>query len=144
VNAVAASRNDSIADATTLAGNGTYSASISPAGDPNTTFEPDQDYYRIHTNARSTVTIDIDAQVNGSPLDPVIEVVNSAGTVLNQCGSPAFTSACVSDDEVLGIQRDSLLQLRVTGATTFYVHVVDWSGNARPDFVYDLVISGVN
>lgn len=144
VNAAALGRNDSIADATTLPGDGTYSASISPAGDPNTVFDPDEDYYRIHTSATSTVTIDINAQVNGSPLDPVVEVVNAAGTVLNQCGSPSFTSACISDDEVLGVQRDSFLQLRVNGAATFYIHVVDWSGNARPDFVYDLVISGVN
>jgi hypothetical protein len=37
-----------------------------------------------------------------------------------------------------------LLELRVNGATTFYIHVVDWGGNARPDKLYDLVISGVN
>lgn len=144
VNAAALGRNDSIAEATSLPGDGSYAASISPAGDPDTSFDPDEDYYRISTSATSTVTIDINAQVNGSPLDPVIEVVNSAGTVLNQCVSPAFTSACVSDDEVLGVQRDSFLQLQVNGAATFYIHVVDWSGNARPDFVYDLVISGVN
>jgi hypothetical protein len=144
VNNASLGRNDSIAEATHLPGDGSYAASISPSGDPGSVYDPDEDYYRIHTNATSTVTIDINAQVNGSPLDPVIEVVNSAGTVLNQCGSPSFTSECISDDEVLGVQRDSFLQLRVNGAATFYVHVVDWSGNARPDFVYDLVISGVN
>ena len=144
VNAVALGRNDSIAMATALAGNGTYSASISPSGQPNTVFDPDEDYYRITTTATSTVTIDINAQVNGSPLDPVIEVVNVGGAALNQCGAPGFTSQCVSDDEVLGVQRDSFLQLRVNGAGTFYIHVVDWSGTARPDMLYDLVISGVN
>ena len=43
----------------------------------------------------------------------------------------------------LGVDLDSLLQVHV-GATTFYVHVVDWGSNARPDKLYDLVISGVN
>lgn len=144
VNAAAVGRNDSIADATTLPGNGTYAASISPSGDPVTVFDPDEDYYRIHTNATSTVTIDINAQVNGSPLDAVIEVLNSGGTVLNQCGSPTFNAECISDDEDPGISLDSLLQVRVNGATTFYIHVADWSMIARPDMLYDLVISGVN
>jgi hypothetical protein len=144
VNAVSLGRNDSIATATVLAGNGTYSASISPSGHPNTVFDPDEDFYRITTTATSTVTIDINAQVNGSPLDSVIEVVNAGGAVLNQCGAPAFTTECVSDDEVLGVQLDSSLQLRVNGASTFYIHVVDWGSNARPDKLYDLVISGVN
>jgi hypothetical protein len=144
VNNAALGRNDTIAQATNLPGNGSYAASISPSGDPNTSFAPDEDYYRIHTTATSTVTIDINAQVNGSPLDSVIEVVSAGGAVLNQCGSPTFDAECVSDDEVLGVQLDSLLQLRVTGATTFYIHVVDWGSNARPDKLYDLVISGVN
>ena len=39
---------------------------------------------------------------------------------------------------------DSFLLVQVTGATTFYIHVVDWGSNARPDMLYDLVISGVN
>ena len=68
-----AGRNDSIADATPL-GNGTHAASISPRGDPSGTLDPDEDYYRITTTATSTITIDINAQVNGSPLDAVIEI----------------------------------------------------------------------
>ena len=137
-------RNDSIAQATALAGNATYSASISPSGHPNTVFDPDEDYYRVTTTATSTVTIDINAQVNGSPLDSVIEVLNAGGNVLNLCEAPAFNSECISDDEDFGVLLDSLLQLRVTGTTTFYIHVVDWGTNARPDMLYDLVISGVN
>jgi large repetitive protein len=142
VNAVAVGRNDRIESATPV-GNGTFAASISPSGDPGTVFAPDEDYYAVTTTATSTITVDIDAQVNGSPLDSVIELLDSRGNVLNLCGSPAFNSQCISDDEVLGVQLDSLLQLRVNGATTFYVHVVDWGGDARPDKLYDLVISGV-
>jgi hypothetical protein len=144
VSMAASGRNDSITTATPLPGNGTYSASISPSGDPHGTLDPDEDYYRIATTATSTITIDINAQVLGSPLDAVIEVLDAGGNVLNQCVSPAFSSECISDDEVLGIDRDSLLQLRVNGAGAFYIHVLDWGSNARPDLVYDLVISGVN
>jgi hypothetical protein len=137
-------RNDSIATATTLPGNGIYAASISPSGDPNGTLDPDEDFYRVATTATSTVTIDINAQANGSPLDAVIELLDAGGNVLNQCVSPNFVSACVNDDEELGVLLDSLLQVRINGAGTFYIHVVDWGSNARPDLVYDLVISGVN
>ena len=48
------------------------------------------------------------------------------------------------DDEMDTVDHDSFLQIRVSGATTIYVHVVDWGSNARPDKFYDIVISGVN
>ena len=144
VSTATAGRNDSIATATPLPGNGTYSASISPSGDPHGTLDPDEDYYRITTSTTSTITIDINAQALGSPLDAVIEVLDAGGNVLNQCESPTFVSECISDDEDPAVLLDSLLQLRVNGATTFHIHVLDWGSNARPDLVYDLVISGVN
>jgi hypothetical protein len=146
INAAAAGRNDTIATATTI-GNGGFAASISPSGDPNTVFNPDQDYYRITAVNASTVTVDIDAQVNGSPLDPVIEIVNAAGVRLNTCALPGqmtFTSPCVHDDEVPGVQRDSWLQVQVGAGTTFFVRVLDWRGDARPDLTYTINISGVN
>ena len=143
VNATAQGRNDTIGNATPI-GNGTFAASISPAGDPSGVFDPDQDYFSVTSTADSTVTLDIDAQVNGSPVDTVIEIVNASGTVLNRCGAPSFNAACVSDDEELGVDLDSFLQVRVNGATTFYVHVVDWGSNARPDMLYDLIVTGVN
>jgi hypothetical protein len=143
VDAASLGRNDSISDATVLPGDGTYAASISPSGDPNSTFDPDEDYYAITTSAASDITININAQVNGSPVDTVVEVVNAAGARLNSCVAPGYASACVHDDEDPGAELDSFLQLRVNGATTFYIHVVDWASNARPDMLYDLVISGV-
>jgi hypothetical protein len=144
IEATSPGRNESIAAATTLPGNGTYSASISPSGDPNTVFAPDEDFYRINTTATSTITIETNADVNGSPVDTVIEVLGAGGAVLNQCVAPGYNSPCISDDEVLGVDLDSFLRLRVTGATTFYIHVVDWGGNARPDMLYDLVLTGIN
>lgn len=147
INDVSLGRNDTIADATVLPGNGTHSGSISPSGDPNTVLDPDEDYYELSTSAASTVTVDINAQVNGSPLDSVIEIVDANGIPLTTCRDPdtsLFDATCISDDEELGVQLDSLLELQVSGATTFYIHVVDWGSNARPDKTYDLVISGVN
>jgi hypothetical protein len=32
----------------------------------------------------------------------------------------------------------------VNGATTVYVHVLDWGMDARPDKLYNLAISGIN
>lgn len=144
INNVALGRNDTIADATVLPGNGTYSASISPSGHPNTVFDPDEDYYAITTTAASTITVDINADVNGSPLDSVIEIVGANGVQLNTCGAPTFIAACEQDDETPGVDLDSFLQVQVGAGTTFYIHVVDWGSNARPDKLYDLVISGVN
>lgn len=143
INPVSLGRNDSIGTATALA-NGTFRASISPSGDPNTTLAPDQDFYAITTTGAATVTVDINAQAIGSPLDSVIEILAANGARLNTCVSPAFTSACVHDDENLGVVLDSILQIQVSGPTTFFVHVVDFRGDARPDLLYDIVISGAN
>jgi hypothetical protein len=143
ISATAVGRNDTIGSATTLT-NGSFAASISPSGHPNSVFSPDEDYYRITTTAASTVTVDIDAQVNGSPLDSVIEIVGANGVPLSTCISPNFNSVCVHDDEQLGVNLDSFLQVQVAGATTFFVHVVEWRGDARPDLLYTIGISGVN
>ena len=48
------------------------------------------------------------------------------------------------DDGQAGVNLDSFLEVDIDGATTFYIHVVDWGGNARPDMLYDLIVSGVN
>ena len=136
-------RNDSISTATPL-NNGSFAASISPSGHPSTVFNPDEDFYSITTTAASTVTIDIDAQVNGSPMDSVIEIVGANGIPLGSCVTPNFNSSCVHDDEDDGVELDSFLQIRVAGATTFYVHVIDWRGDARPDLLYTINVSGIN
>ncbi len=147
ITAAALGRNDTIATATQLPlGNATFSASISPSGNPNTIFAPDQDYYRITTQGPLRVTIDINAQVIGSPIDSVIEFVDANGVRLNTCVAPAFNSPCVSDDEVLGVQLDSFLQIQISAAlgATFYLHVVEWRGDARPDLRYDIAMSTSN
>ncbi|MGE0029854.1 MAG: putative Ig domain-containing protein [Steroidobacteraceae bacterium] len=144
INAASPGRNNTTATATPLPlGNATFSASISPSGNPNTFFAPDEDYYRITTQGPLRVAIDINAQVNGSPLDSVIEFVDANGNVLNTCVAPAFIDPCISDDEVLGVQLDSFLQIQINAGlgATFYLHVVDFRGDARPDLLYDIVMS---
>ena len=99
IDEVSPGRNDSIAQATALPGDGTYSASISPSGHPNTVFDPDEDFYSITTTTASTVTVDINAASNGSPLDSVIEIVGANGLPLSTCGAPTFVALCQHDDE---------------------------------------------
>ena len=133
-------RNDSIATATPI-GNGAIVASISPSGHPNTQFAPDEDYYEVQTTATSTITVDLTGL--GGGVDTVIELVNAAGTRLQTCGPPLYDEECMNDDRSPGI-LDSLLEVRVTGSATFYIHVVEWRGDARPDLRYRLELSGIN
>ncbi len=160
---VSLGRNDSIATATALS-NGTSAASISPSGDPNTIRDPDEDFYAITAAAGATVTITVlGPGLNPpSPLDPVIEIQDVNGTRLSTCRDPAdnappspinvdptpnaFDDACINDDISLGVNRDSMLEFQNTtgGVLTFYVRVVDFRGDARPDLLYTITISGAN
>ena len=85
-------------------------------------------------------------------MDSVIEILGADGTRFNTC-RPDFASyypfdqPCLNDDIQLGIVQDSMLRFKVPGnpgdpPVTFYIRVLDWGGNARPDFVYDLRVSG--
>jgi hypothetical protein len=134
-------RNDTIGTATPI-GNGTIFASISPSGHPNSVFEPDEDYYVVQTTATSTITVDLTAGF-GSSIDTVIELVDAGGNRLQTCSSPQFSQECMNDDREPG-NLDSLLVVRVAGATTFYIHVVEWRGDGRPDLQYGLDLSGIN
>jgi hypothetical protein len=159
-------RNDSIASATPLS-NGTHRASISPYADPPGLANPDRDFYRLTAAAGSTVTVETFARrlMSTNLLDTVIEIVDGNGQRFQTCRDPgddnpggfpiapdptpeAFDDSCMNDDIILGVINDSRLEFLVPGeegsTVTFYVHVFDWSGHARPDMIYDLVISGVD
>ncbi len=148
-------RNDSLATATVLS-NTTYSASISPVSDPPTgVVAPDTDYYKISANPGATVTVEITADRLSppSPWDSFLEFVDASNNRLSVCNNnPAnqngpFTNACANDDLNSGT-TDSKLVLQVpsgnSGPLTFYAHVLEWSGNARPDFLYTITVSGAN
>jgi hypothetical protein len=148
-------RNDSIATATPLS-NGTFRASISPYADPaGGLANPDNDYYALTANPGAKISVEIFAQrlIPSSPLDSVIEIVDSEGARFTSCRSnfliyDPYAYPCMNDDFEPGVVVDSKLGFQAPGEgttpVTFYIHVLDWSGNARPDFIYDLVITGAN
>lgn len=92
----------------------------------------------METSAQRTWPID--------PLDSVIEILDQNGSRLSSCTLPGYTSSCLNDDLDTST-KDSALDFKAPGAantnTTFYVHVFDWRGDARPDMLYYLNISGV-
>jgi hypothetical protein len=156
-------RNDSIATATSLT-NGTYAASISPYTDQHS-IASDGDFYKLTANPGSTVSVSILAKrLNPhTPLDSVVEILDSAGDRLTTCKDPTsaylnpplvpdpdptdYNDACINDDDPNTQTSDSDLSLQVPGtvggpALTIYVHVFEWRGDARPDLQYQIQISG--
>jgi hypothetical protein len=163
------SRNDSIATATPIYP-GTYIASISPYGDPVGTTNPDQDYYQMTAPSGSTVTVSVSAQVPASiayritRLDPVLEIVDSNGTRFATCNDPyydnppagvpiakspnpnSFSDPCMNrggNPATVGPTGFAYLQFKTPGASgnaTFFLHIFDWRGDARPDFGYTLSV----
>jgi hypothetical protein len=148
-------RNDSIATATPLGNSANLNIpvalSISPYIDPinASTPNPDTDYYRLVASAGTTVHVETFAQRSwgANTLDSVIELLDQNGTRLQTCALPSFTSSCLNDD-IDATTLDSALDFKVPGTAgtqlAFYVHVLDWRGDARPDMQYYLNISGVN
>jgi hypothetical protein len=165
VSAAPLGRNDSVATATPLT-NGTYSATISPYSDPSTT-AADGDYYKLSANPGATVFLSILAKrlSSSNPLDSVIEIVDSSGKRFATCKDPMsaflhpplvldpnpndYNDPCVNDDDPNTGTTDSDLNFQVPGTIggpplTFYIHVLDWRGDARPDMAYQIQISGAN
>jgi hypothetical protein len=148
-------RNDTPATATPIT-NGSFMASISPYIDPpdNAPVPNDTDYYKLVSLAGATVHVETSAQRSFQTLlDTVIEIVDANNTRYASCRQPGdtgttFASDCVNDDiSTNPVVLDSALDFQVPGttdsATTFYVHVLDWRGDARPDMQYYLNVSGV-
>jgi Putative Ig domain len=147
-------RNDSIATATPLGNSQNVPTpivfSISPYIDPinAAVANPDTDFYKLVASAGSLVHVETSAQRTWpiDPLDSVIEILDQNGTRLSTCTLPGYTSSCLNDDLDTST-KDSALDFKAPGAantnTTFYVHVFDWRGDARPDMLYYLNISGV-
>lgn len=149
--AAAAGRNDTTATATPLS-NGAYFATISPISDPpGLPAAPDVDIYKITADPGAVVHIETIANrlPSNSPLDTVIELTDASGIRLQTCSTTAtgpFTTGCMNDDIVAGVSTDSLLFFQVpstaTGPLTFFVKVLDFRGDARPDMVYAIQIDG--
>ena len=147
-------RNDSIATATPLGNSANLSnpipLSISPYIDPinAATPNPDTDFYRLVAKGGSLVHVETSAQRSwgADTLDSVLEIMGANGQRFQTCTQPSYSSPCLNDD-LDSTTLDSALDLKVPGSsnmqTTFYVHVFDWRGDARPDMQYYLNISGV-
>ena len=165
VSANALGRNDSIATATPLT-NGTYAATISPYSDPAATLA-DTDFYKLSANPGALVSVSILAKrLNSfSTLDSVLEIVNASGQRFTTCKDPAaaylrpplipdpnpndYNDACINDDDPATGTTDSDLSFQVPGTAgglpvVFYLHVLDWRGDARPDMEYQIQITGAN
>jgi hypothetical protein len=126
-------RNDTCATATPI-GNGVIRASISPYGDI--------DVYSFNGTAGSAATIETFAQrllLYGDPtsrdifLDTYLELLDSS------CRQLAS-----NDDLDPGITQDSLISFTLPYTGTYYIRVSDFRGDGRPDFIYDLHLSGGN
>jgi hypothetical protein len=160
-------RNDSLTNATPIFP-GTYLASLSPYTDAAGSAAPDQDYYVLTGNGGDTYVVAASAEyflwpsagdsgVLTAPTEPAIEILNSAGTRMTTCNDPTadnppagagitsgtatFTDACV-DYQGRGNGNAYLtLQLPPGSSEQFYVHVFDFEGRARPDFIYSLTVT---
>ncbi len=130
-------------------------SSISPYADPPSIANPDQDYIHVRAFAGETLVFDVQ-RWSDSVVDPSIEVVNGNGQKFTTCRNPedddptlgdktdatpyAFDDVCVNDDIETGVNVNSMLWLRVPGASgtvvDVYLHIVDFRGDARPDMQY--------
>ena len=147
-------RNDSIATATPLGNSANLQIptplSISPYLDPINalTPNPDTDFYKLVANGGSLVHAETFAQRSwgADTLDSVLEILDGSGQRMQTCSQPTYVATCLNDD-LDATTLDSALDFKVPGGstaqTTFYLHVFDWRGDARPDMQYFLNISGV-
>ena len=93
-----------------------------------------------------------------APTDPAIEILDSAGIRMTTCNDPfadnpplgapfakgagTFTDACVNHADASSA-GSSLLTLKLPPGSnqTLYIHVFDFKGFARPDFIYTLNVN---
>ncbi len=120
-----------------------------------TFLSPTRTITAIIATAGSTVHVETFAKryYLNSPLDTVLEITDQNGVQLTTgCNQPGgtttdFSSPCLNDDVSASPHiQDSMLDYKAPTSTptqTVLVHVLDWSGNARPDMIYNLQISGV-
>ena len=126
-------RNDTCSAATPIS-NGVIRASLSPYGDI--------DVYSFQGTAGASVTAEIYAQrlsiYEGSStrdvfLDSFLEILDSDCKTL------------ISHDDISpGVDQDSLISnYKLPDRGTYYIRVSDLRGDGRPDFLYELHVSGI-
>jgi hypothetical protein len=127
-------RNDTCSTATHVS-NGIIRASISPYGDI--------DVYAFQGAAGNQVTAEIYAQrltIHGDPtstdvfMDSFLEILDST------CARLTY-----NDDIISGVSVDSLISnYALPYSGTYYIRISDLRGDGRPDFIYELHLSGAN
>lgn len=101
--------DNSPSQARTLAINGSLSGVICPAGD--------LDYYKFTASAGDQIGVTTEAQVIGSSLDTLIELLDSDGA----------STLVSNDDQALGVRTDSFLAHRITRSGTYYIKLRAWN-----------------
>jgi len=86
----------------------------------------EEDWFRFHALKGVALEFNVYARRLRSPLDPVLEVLDSKGQVVG------------SDDDGAGV--DSVLKFTPPETTNYFVRLRDTLGQGRPDFVYRLEI----
>lgn len=148
-------RNDSVATASLLVG-GISNISISPYADPVDAdpANPDTDYFKVTGTAGTLFTVEVTSYL--AAFDAAVEIVNADGVPFATCRNlwrkieengerdrtaDRFDDLCVNDDvepgsSTLGSWLEFLVPGTLGAPVTFYVHVLDWRGDARPDMRY--------
>ncbi|HCA95258.1 MAG TPA: hypothetical protein DEP38_11580, partial [Cyanobacteria bacterium UBA9226] len=116
----------------TSANPGTFNLSSQIGNNPNVSRLSDVDMIAFQLDAGGQVTIDIDANQNGSPLDSVLRIFNSSGQEV------AFSDDNAAPGE--GASLDSYLNFTATQAGTYYVGV---SGYCNDDYNPTVAGSGI-
>jgi len=138
VRAASLGRNETCGTASPVS-NGVLNASISPLGDI--------DVYSFQGTAGSVVEIETYAQrikVGGDPNNVVANADAFIDTYLELLDS-GCNRLIYNDDISFGISMDSLISGYVLPYTgTYYIRVSDLRGDGRPDFGYELDLSGAD
>ena len=87
----------------------------------------DWDYYKFTGSQGDRIVVDIDANEDGSPLDPYLILYDSDGTSV----------LAEDDDEVLGERRDPLLGYTLLEDGVYYLRIRAWNHPSVGDDSYD-------
>ena len=94
---------------------------------PDLTIDPqfDVDNYRVRANAGDRIRVDVDAQLNASPLDAAVAIL-----------SPEQVLLCRNDDD--GASSDPFVVCDVTAAGEYIVEISSYDENSGRDHTYGL------
>ena len=98
----------------------------------------DIDFWTFQGTMGQNVTIDVDAQVNGSTLDAVIGLFINED--LDGDGSPDVV--VVNDD--FGGSFDSRIEINLPKTQTYFIGIVDFSGDGGPNYFYDISLASTS